>query len=322
MNNSSADNLIYPASIIGYQDEFIKRNCPCCGSDQAAVKVRANIQAENTPYPELKKHWTGFFNEPTFFTYNSCNTCELLYNQVYFSIEKLAELYSSMSDNTAGQNLKNLRKTQYEYFDFFKTATIPRGAYLEFGPDIGLFTEPVLTEMNFTNSYLIEPNKEVHPQLQNIMNGKKVTLLTDLFDLSIIPNSSVAAAVMIHVFDHMINPKEMITQVHKKLAPGGALMLVTHDERSLLARLLKARWPAYCLQHPQLFNIKTTSTFLTRTGFEGIKSKKSVNFFSIPYLLQHLLWSLGIGQFQFKEIPWLVVPLRLGNIITIAYKRN
>ena len=47
-----------------------------------------------------------------------------------------------MPDNTAGQNLKNLRKTQKGYFDFFKSKNIPQNfSYLEFGPDIGLFTE-------------------------------------------------------------------------------------------------------------------------------------------------------------------------------------
>lgn len=322
MNDTSATDPSYSTNEHLQQTDFISRSCPCCESNLATPKISSTAKAERTPYLDLKKHWMGFFKEPTFFTYNTCDNCGLLYNKIFFSGKKLGELYSSMPDNTAGQNLKNLRKTQRGYFNFFKTTNLPQGDYLEFGPDIGLFTENVASENDFPNSYLIEPNKAVHARLETVMHGKKVTLLTDLFDLSGVPDRSVAAAVMIHVFDHMIDPKEMLSQVHKKLVTGGVLMIVTHDERSLLARILGSRWPAYCLQHPQLFSIATTASFLSRLGFEKIRSKKSVNYFSIPYLLQHLMWSLGLGRFQLKEIPWLVVPLRLGNIISVAYKKG
>lgn len=299
---------------------FIERTCPNCTSKQSNLAVQAKNPAENLTFEKLKTSWFGFFRESCFFSYYRCESCGLLYNKKFFSGAKLGELYSSMPDNTAGQNMKNLRKTQRGYFDFFKTANFPKGAYLEFGPDIGLFTEHVVLEQAFTNSYLIEPNKVVHPQLEAAMNGKPSTILTDLFDLSAIPDKSVAAAVMIHVLDHMIDPKEIIRQLHEKLVDGGVILIVTHDERSLLAKILKSAWPAYCLQHPHLFNVKTTASFLSSLGFGKIISRKSANYFSIPYLLQHLLWSLGLGRFQFKEVPWLVAPLRLGNIITMAKK--
>lgn len=301
-------------------NNFINRACPNCNSSQATHKINSSIKAENTSYLDLKKHWIGFFKEPIFFTYSSCNNCNLLYNKTFFSNEKLNELYSSMPDNTAGQSLNNLRKTQHGYFDFLKKRNLPSGAYLEFGPDIGLFSENIISKKNFTHHYLIEPNKAVHTQLKKITAGKNTTISTDLFDISAIPEKSVATAVMIHVLDHMIEPGKIIKQVHEKLVDGGIILIVTHDERSLLARMLDSRWPAYCLQHPQLFNIKTISKFLGNLGFEKIKSKKSTNHFSIPYLLQHLIWSLGLGRFQFKERPWLTIPLRLGNILTIAQK--
>lgn len=245
----------------------------------------------------------------------------MLYNKIFFSGEKLGELYSSMPDNTAGQNLKNLRKTQKGYFDFFKSKNIPQNfSYLEFGPDIGLFTEN-LEAKNFNHFYLIEPNKAVHDKLKKSVNSENITILSDLFDLSTIPDKSASSAVLIHVLDHMIEPKKTIEQIHKKLVDGGVILIVTHDEKSTLAQVLKSRWPAFCLQHPQLFNVKTTAHFLTDCGFEKITSKKSANYFSIPYLLQHLFWCLGLGKFQFKEIPWLTIPLRLGNIMTIAQKK-
>jgi hypothetical protein len=308
------------AKDLSSQNEFISRKCPSCEGGESDNQISSKIKAETLPYCELKKYWMGFFREPIFFSYYRCINCDLLYNKKFFSNKKLSELYSRMPDNTAGQDLNNLRKTQSGYFEFFKKAKLPTGDYLELGPDIGLFSKNIANKTNFTHCYFVEPNKSVHAQLEKVMTGKEITISTDLFDLSAIPEKSIAAAVMIHVADHMIDPKEMIKKIHSKLIVGGVILIVTHDEKSLLASLFKSRWPAFCLQHPQLFNVKTTAKFLSSCGFEKIKSKKSLNYFSLPYLLQHLLWSLGLGQFQFKEIPWLTIPLRLGNIMTIAKK--
>ncbi|MBU6338903.1 MAG: methyltransferase domain-containing protein [Rickettsiales bacterium] len=298
------------------------KNCPCCESDSTlnCNVISAKNKAENIVFEELKNYWHGFFKGQSFFTYFRCTNCGLLYNKTFFSNEELGELYSAMPDNTAGQNLRNLEKTQLGYFNFLKREKFVEGNYLEFGPDIGLFTKNIISQNNFSNHYLIEPNKNVHPNLEKIANGKKITLLTEMFDLSTIPDNSISLAVMIHVLDHITNPKEMIDQLYKKLSKGGVFLIVTHNEKSLLAKILKSRWPAYCLQHPQLFNTKTTRTFLEQSGFGDIVTKRSINYFSLSYLLKHLLWSLNFKRINVKEIPWLTIPLPLGNIITIAKK--
>ncbi len=298
---------------------LIDRKCPNCGASISVAEVKADFPAEKLDFEALRKRWHGFFNQGTcFFTYSRCGGCGLLFAPSYLSNKSVGELYSSMPDNTAGQNINNLIKTQRSYFDSLRLFNVPKGDYLELGPDIGLFTKHIADEMNFENHYLIEPNKDVHARLIESVGGKSHRVSDNLFDLSSIPDQSISLAVMIHVLDHITDPKDMMMQIRSKMKKGGTILAVTHDEKSLMAQVFGKKWPAYCLQHPHLFNVKSTDSFLRGVGFSEIVTRKSYNHFSLPYLAQHFFWTLGFSKIKLPKADWMMVPLRLGNIITIA----
>ncbi len=248
--------------------EFIERNCPCCDSKNSKIEVSSEKKAEETSFEVLKNSWLGFsFKEPLFFSYFRCADCGVLFNKKFFSSKKLAELYASMPDNTGGQGLGNISKTQRSYFNFLKKQNFAKGDYLELGPDIGLFSRNVINHGGFEKYYFIEPNRAVHPQLKKVLGNKTAFISTDIFNLESIPNNSLSLVVLIHVLDHLIQPKEMIEAINQKMVKGGIILIVTHDEKSLLTKILKKKWPPFCLQHPQLFNVKTIKKLLSNCGF-------------------------------------------------------
>ena len=139
-----------------------------------------------------------------------------------------------------------------------------------------------------------------------------------MFDFHFIPDNSLNVVVAIHVMDHLLNPVSLLKELRKKLKPQAKFLIVTHDESSLLRRLFNWRWPAFCLQHPQIYNKKTTKNILEIAGFLVLKQSKTINYFKISFLLKHFLWALGL---KVKSVPdfWnLSIGLKLGNIITIA----
>jgi hypothetical protein len=78
------------------------------------------------------------------------------------------------------------------------------------------------------------------------------------------------------------------------------------------------RWPAFCLQHPQIYNFSSTRALLEAAGFDTAEQHKTVNFFKLSFLLKHALWAFG---FKIKSVPDfgnLTLGLKLGNILTIA----
>jgi SAM-dependent methyltransferase len=224
-----------------------------------------------------------------------------------------------MPDNSVGLPHAILERTQRHYFEFLERHSDFAGNYLELGPDIGLFTQHVPCMGRTGCLWLYEPNLAVHDMLARRLAGRDVRIHAEMADFSAIPDDSVSVCVMIHVLDHLPNAKPLLQQIRRKLRAGARVFIVTHDERSLLARAFGRRWPAYCLQHSQLFNISTTERFLRECGLVVIETKKSKNYFPATYLLKHLSFAIGLRRLSMKiKGDSFVIPLRLGNIMTIA----
>lgn len=301
------------------ESTFLHRSCPGCGHPPPAqADVSTQVRAEDMALEELVPHWNGFFKDKVFFSYARCDGCGLEYAPVFFTPEQLERLYGQMPANMSEVPLEALRKTQCGYFDALKDAGQLTGDFIEVGPDIGLFTENCVREGAFSDHWLFEPNRDVAPALERAMAGKRFQIIHDMFGFSHVPDNSTSAAVMIHVLDHLLDPIATLKELRQKLEPGARLLIVTHDESSLLRKIFGARWPAFCLQHPQIYNPATITTILNAAGFEVTAQKKTVNYFQVSFLLKHLLWALGI---KVKSVPgfWnITVGLRLGNMLTLA----
>jgi hypothetical protein len=298
---------------------FLARVCPACGEKPSAeVTISSEVAAESLGFEALVPYWNGFFKDKVFFSYSRCGGCGMLYAPIFFNGPQLERMYGQMPPNMSEVPLEALRRTQRGYFDALKKCTALEGGFIEVGPDIGLFTENCTREGRFNQYWLFEPNRDVLPALNKVMDGKDFHVIHDMFGFSHVPDHSASVAVMIHVLDHLLDPVATLRELRQKLTPGAKLLLVTHDESSLLRRVFGWRWPAFCLQHPQIYNPATMRTLLDAAGYEVLTQSKTVNFFQASFLLKHLLWALG---FKVKSVPSFgkfTVGLKLGNMLTIA----
>jgi hypothetical protein len=241
----------------------LSRPCPCCGNSVSRpTRFRSEPPAENAVEALSEGEWAGFFKSKIFFSYGRCASCGLLYCPVYFDEPSLAKLYGWMGDNTAGIPVPALRRTQAGYFELVRNRAAA-GDYLEIGPDIGLFSGLVARERLTSRYFLYEPNKAVWPALRSLCEPAGEVVLQDtMSNLDAVPDRSIGVAVMIHVLDHLIAPRQYLAMLAKKLRPDGLLLIVTHNEASLLARVFGGRYPIFCLQHPQLFSPATIARML------------------------------------------------------------
>ena len=298
--------------------EFIDRVCPGCGSSRAVPAVAAPKPSEKLGMDELLYYWGHFFKEKSFFTYHRCQDCHLLYAPRFLSLRALGELYSSGPDNTAGQPRELMEATQLGYFRPAASQIPNQGSFLEIGPDIGLFARICADHRAFDQYWFFEPNQAVHDDLAARMADRPHRILTSMDDLSPVPSGTVGLAAMIHVLDHLLDPVPFLRSLHRCMAPEGRLLIVTHNEGSLLARVLGTRWAPYCLQHPQLFRPSTIGGTLRNAGFRVIQVHRTVNHFPVTYLAQHLAFNLGMGKLNLPAWPSLAVGVKLGNILTVA----
>lgn len=298
---------------------YLIRQCPSCGAPApSAAEISSPLPAETLDLETLTPHWDGFFKEKCFFSYHRCGTCELLFNKVFFTPAQLGELYSRMAPNMELVPLEALRKTQHGYFKQLKAHSELNGTFVEIGPDVGLFTENCVREGQFDEYWLFEPNVDVAPALSKTVAGKKHHIVHEMFGFDTIPQGTVSAVVMIHVFDHLLDPIQTLKELRTKLTPEARILIVTHDESSLLRKIVKWRWPAFCLQHPQIYNPKTIERILNAAGFDVVAQNKTVNYFPVAFLIKHLLWAFGIKIAKVPTLFGMQIGLKLGNLSTIA----
>lgn len=301
------------------ENDYLSRVCPVCNAKPPVQPlIYSDVKAESLNFDALVPGWNGFFKDKVFFSYARCDGCGLLYAPTFFNNHQLELLYGQMPPNMAEVPLDALRRTQHGYFEALKHSSDMEGGFIEVGPDVGLFTENCVREGNYNEYWLFEPNRDVLPALSKIVEGKKYHIIHDMFGFSHIPDHSASAAVMIHVLDHLLDPVATLRELRQKLKPEAKLLLVTHDESSLLRRLIGWRWPAFCLQHPQIYNPESMRILLETAGYEVLQRSKTVNYFQFSFLLKHLLWAFGI---QVKSVPSFgkfTLGLKLGNMLTIA----
>ena len=229
-----------------------------------------------------------------------------------------------MPDNTHGVPVEILKKSQEGYFNVLKQHSPLTGVYLEIGPDIGLFTNFCAKEGSFEHFWLFEPKVSVRQALQRAMSGKNYDICSNMFDLGPIPDKRSSTAVMIHVVDHLLDPKLTLIEIRKKLTRSSVLLMITHDEASLLPKIIKNKWPPYCLQHPQLFGRSSIRGLVEATGYRVLEIRKSYNYIPLMHLAKHLLLAMGLDKMSIAlpKIDSFQVPLKLGNIVTVATPDN
>lgn len=299
------------------QTDFLRRPCPSCGSAVPAPEVRSAKPAEALSLDQLRPYWSGLFKEKIFFSYERCRNCGLLFAPSYFTNEQLGELYADMAPNMDLVPSDALEATQRGYWDVAAKASPLDGGYLEIGPDIGYIVRHAVAEGRFDHYWLFEPNLAVHGALAEATGGKAHDISTEMEELSIVPDNSVGLAVMVHVLDHLLDPKAMLERIRVKLKPDGVLMIVTHNEASVLRRVMANRWPPFCLQHPEIYNPESMKGIVSRADYGSVEVSRSTNYFPIGFMVRQAAYTVGV-DLKKVPLPQASVGLKLGNMITLA----
>jgi SAM-dependent methyltransferase len=295
---------------------FGTRNCPACGAGYETSKplIASTTTAESLEFATLCEYWRGFRSDSVHFTYVRCERCSQVFCPTYFSPAQLDELYSFMPDNTNGELLSTLVRTQLQYVRQIRSYGYSGGRILDIGADIGLLIQEIAQNLD-TQSDAVEPNTGVHGALSQVV-GDGGIIATSLSDL---PNGATYDLIAgVHVLDHIVNLRETIERVASKVKKGGHIYFVTHNERSLLRRLLGRRWPPFCLQHPHLFDRRTLAAAFVRAGFTNVQISPTTNYFSLRHIARVGCQLLGLPQKISRLVPPLVIPMRLGNIAVQA----
>jgi hypothetical protein len=297
---------------------WTRRNCPVCQSDKLDGKPdsSASRPAEFMSWEEAKRNFIGIREDQAFFSYFRCLECGMLYSPYYFTPEQIAELYSEMPDNTMGEDKQTVSKTQSAYAKWIMQSGVSNERYLEIGPDIGLVTREVIRIKTPNLISLVEPNHAVRQELMENSRPVKDVEIVDFIES--LTGSSFSLIVGVHVYDHLLEPLADLKQLRLRVEPGAHLSIVVHNEKSILRLFFKAKWPPFCLQHPQLYNPETLRLLLAKSGWEVKEIIRTTNWGHLRHFVAMGASVIGISPKFAKYLPNIEVPIKLGNIICLA----
>lgn len=302
--------------------QFEDRDCPVCRASpgESDLEVSAHVNPETTTVSVVREKWEGFHSRTCYFDYFRCRSCGTLFNTRFFSAETTDYLYSSIADNTSGAPIETHEKTQRTYAETLRNLGAAQGPCIEVGPDMGLATAALVRMGVATSAWFVEKNNESDPFLTKLRAEVQVEILRDTRYL---PKTGLATtALLVHVLDHVLQPRTTLSDVRDAMADGGRVLVVVHNERSLLRRLLGRRWPPFRMQHPHLFSEKSLEVLLSQTGFSDIQIKRATNYMTIRHAFCLGASSIGIPSALGQLIPNRQVPLKLGNLIATAVKNS
>jgi len=297
--------------------DLVDRACPLCGAPPPPFPLyRSPIPALSVSHDERALYWRGFRSRTCFFDYYKCETCEMVYCPVYFSHDALKKLYASMPDNTAGASEDVLSETHHRYISFLNDHVPMKGTYLELGPDIGIATTAAIELGDLEQLLLVEPNRSVHDRLRASAGELRIELVESLSDLD--PEAKAGSAALVHVLDHLTEPRISLNEIRDHLSPGAGILVVVHNHSSLLRKVLGRRWPPFSLQHPQLFSKDTLRRMLELEGFMVTAEADTRNSFPLRYLARTGSNLVGMSIPGIDHLPDWSVRLRLGNIMAVG----
>jgi hypothetical protein len=299
---------------------FVRQHCPFCHQDAsiAVPFMNSTPPAEDLGLGDNEVLYPGYTSARSFFTYFRCPSCRGLFCRTYFTEDQLQQLYAHQETNMLAVPEASRERTQQEYFRILKKHSDLTGQLLELGPDVGFFTRCCVKQGQFGKLWLYEPNVNVHEALQQNLGQHEFFLTQQPYSAAGMPSESLSTAVLIHVLDHILTLESLLDELRVSLKPGGILFIVTHDEASLLARMLGRRWPPFAMCHPQLFSAVSIRELLGRHGFEVIEVVKCANYFPLWYLVKSLLTIMGLVSSSQTAFSKPDIRLNLGNIATVA----
>jgi 2-polyprenyl-3-methyl-5-hydroxy-6-metoxy-1,4-benzoquinol methylase len=91
----------------------------------------------------------------------------------------------------------------------------------------------------------------------------------------------------VDVIEHIPEPIEWLYECHRILKKGGILLMVTPDCSSLPARIKKAMWPHYKVEHLHYYTPETMKRLFISHGFSHILNEAGVKYLSLNYIASH-----------------------------------
>ncbi|NNJ55246.1 MAG: class I SAM-dependent methyltransferase [Bacteroidia bacterium] len=177
------------------------------------------------------------------------------------------------------ENTRAQRKLQEQRIMKLIQAVKPSGKHLDIGAGSGIMVEAAI-EMGY-DSIGVEPSK----WLQKTATEKGLPIKLGIFPMEGL-DDKFDVITLVDVIEHVNNPKQLMQDIQKALAPDGLLVVITPDVDSFLAKRLKWKWWHFRIAHIGYFNSKTMDLVAKASNLKTIKFLRPAWYFNLGYLIK------------------------------------
>ncbi len=288
--------------------------CPICNDRNTTVLYGPQLPAhfdETRPPSPYSAHYQ----------INRCVGCGLTYSSPVMDDVGVRKLYeeSSATNVTAGEE-NNVRNTMAHYYRCAAPDLRARERVLDIGCDMGFMLEAAKAD-GFDELYGIEPV----PTARHIAERIEGATITDrFFEKTDYPADYFDLITLIHVLDHVYDPRVVLRRALTHLKPEGLVLAVVHNVRSVLGFLLGERFPVFNLYHHYFFDKNTLAELFRREGYEVVRVVTTRNCYSLGFFAQRVpglpdsIRKAGFRALQKAGLAEIPVTIPVGNIGIVA----
>jgi SAM-dependent methyltransferase len=256
------------------------RPCPVCGdTDDSHERFAERIDRRRIgelSYASRK--------EPEFMNLRMvvCPRCELLYAPRVPESSELARAYADSGYDSAAE--AEFAASSYAQALRRRLDELPdRGAALDIGAGNGALLEH-LRALGFGEVIGVEPSRAAADAAAAAV---RPMIRVERFDPQRLPQAlrqrHFTLVIANQTLEHVDDPFALLGAARRLLKPGGALMIVSHDYRHPLMRLLGRHSPIIDIGHLQLFSRSSLGCALTRAGFGNVAIEPFANRYPLHY---------------------------------------
>jgi SAM-dependent methyltransferase len=288
--------------------------CPICHTRSATILYGPTLPAnfdEAAPPSPYSAHYQ----------INRCMNCGLTYSSPVMDELGVSKLYQdSRETNVSSGEEDNVRRTMVLYYRLAASHLRARERVLDVGCDIGFMLEAAKSD-GFKELHGIEPV----PAARTVAETVEGAIVTDkFFEQTDYPTDYFDLITLIHVLDHLYDPRVVLQRARKNLRPGGLVLAVVHNVRSLLGVLLGERFPIFNLYHHYFFNQDTLAELFRGQGYEVVKVMATRNCYSLGFFAQRLpglpssVRRAAFRSLQALRLADIPITIPVGNIGIVA----
>lgn len=243
-----------------------------------------------------------------------CDACGFLFAEGD-DIAELTALYEQLADAEYEATQDSRRLQMEKLLDRLHRARPGARTLLDIGAGAGLLVEAA--RRRGLEAEGVEPSRSLVEAAGRLHD---VDLHQGVFPHPGLAERRFEMITLVDVIEHVGDPVGLLRALGEALEPGGALLLVTPDARSLAARLLGRRWWHFRLAHVGYFDRRNLTLAVQRAGLEVERVWRAGWYFRVGYLADRVGEYLpGVGGLNrlLRKIPpvdWLyrrVMPLNL-----------